>query len=164
MMGCARSSALTAALLLCVVENRVGSFRPLARHRSNRRHRSSCAAVFEDDECEDLCLNVEDPSQKTVEVEKAPMPRRVRRALWWSGSEPEKCGACGGSGEQVCRFCHGTGFLSAVGGNEDALLYEGIGKECPVCEDGVEPCSTCAGTGYVLKGNKQVIARGNLHP
>ena len=154
---------LAAAFLLIAVDNQVDSFNPLARHRSNRRHRSSCAAVFEDDECEDLCLNVEDPPQKTVEVKRAPMPRRVRRALWWSGSEPEKCGACGGTGEQVCRFCHGTGFLSAVGGNEDALLYEGIGKKCPVCEDGVEPCTTCAGTGYVLKGNKQAI-RGNLHP
>ncbi|KAL9188283.1 hypothetical protein ACHAXT_006661 [Thalassiosira profunda] len=137
---------------------------------------TSCRyAMFEDDDCEDLCGAFgEDaspvPLNKTEDVAAAntrsiQRPRRPRRtrALWWVGNPgPNECKTCNGSGAQTCRFCGGTDFLSAIGGETDALFYEGIGKDCPVCSDGQETCTSCAGTGWVAFSWSQ--ESNSLHP
>lgn len=127
-----------------------------------RRTPTCIEAFFEDEDCEDLCPN-EEPTFK-VQVENAPKPkRRELRPLWWVGTDDvEKCSTCNGTGEQICRFCQGTRFLSGVWGNEDALLHEGIGKDCPVCKDGVEPCTECSSTGFILSRNKPNEVKGRL--
>ena len=77
-----------------------------------RRTPTCIEAFFEDEDCEDLCPN-EEPTFK-VQVENAPKPkRRELRPLWWVGTDDvEKCSTCNGTGEQICRFCQSTRFLS----------------------------------------------------
>eukprot|EP00804_Cyclotella_cryptica_P029183 CCRYP_005332-RA/>CCRYP_005332-RA protein AED:0.07 eAED:0.06 QI:0/0/0.5/1/0/0/2/1211/238 len=127
--------------------------------------------IYQDDECQDLCGAWEEgwggnqtsstmTTPAAEDVIQAPVVRRskpsayrsshrLRRDSLWSDPKPSVCKSCSGEGGQVCRFCGGTDFLSAIGGDTDVLFYEGIGKDCPVCKDGVEVCHECAGTGYV---------------
>lgn len=145
---------------------------------SPRRPTSTCTlfAVFVDDDCEDLCGDFpfgDDSMAATPEKIKEDItkisnsqqraPRRSR-ALWWPDSEPDKCASCEGSGGMTCRFCEGTSMMSAIGGDTDALFYEGIGKDCPVCNDGVEACQKCAGTGFVFSWSKAINCTESLHP
>lgn len=137
-------------------------------------------AVFQDNECEDLCAAFGEESSTAplnkVEEEKAStgrvkstmsytsqsLPRRPR-ALWWTETGPDKCKSCAGSGEQTCRFCGGTDFLSAIGGETDALFYDGIGKDCPVCNDGLEVCHKCTGTGWVFSWSRDRNRTDSFH-
>mmetsp|Transcript_20496 Transcript_20496/g.38675 ORF Transcript_20496/g.38675 Transcript_20496/m.38675 type:complete len:215 (+) Transcript_20496:455-1099(+) len=159
---------------------------------------STCNAVmFQDEDCEDLCdafgvddsltetlsnnINTQEKKETTTtEREKSTIshdtsqksisrPRRTTpKALWYSEEGMHECESCNGSGEQTCRFCGGTHFLSAMGGETDALFLEGIGKDCPVCnDDGVEVCNACAGTGVVFKWSPPSLSRnhtGSFHP
>ena len=61
---------------------------------------------------------------------------------------------------------HLTDFLSAIGGETDALFYEGIGKDCPVCNDGKETCHECAGTGYIFSWTQSLAKNQttSMHP
>ncbi|KAL7546888.1 hypothetical protein ACHAWF_010217 [Thalassiosira exigua] len=141
---------------------------------------TACAyGVFQDDDCEDLCGAFgEDSSTSSLrdvgkdaamreEVEPSAYSslRKFRRsrALWWEDPGPNKCDTCEGSGEQTCRFCGGTEFLSGIGGETDALFYEGVGKDCPVCDTGLEVCQKCAGTGWVFSWSPDKTS-GSLHP
>jgi len=140
---------------------------------SSRTH-----AFFYDEDCEDLCGDSSIPSPSDIEDEKATKERvkstishispiRQRkgpRALWWAGESCDKCKTCAGSGEQTCRFCGGIDFLSAIGGETDALSCEGIGKDCPVCDDGLEDCQGCAGTGIIFSRSRDKSRTGSLHP
>lgn len=74
------------------------------------------------------------------------------------------CESCSGSGKQICRFCGGTDFLSAIGGETNALFMEGVGKDCPVCRDGNEVCHECAGTGIVFSWKREMGYNNSLHP
>eukprot|EP01083_Nonionella_stella_P048186 129004_1 len=76
--------------------------------------------------------------------------RRSIRPMWQPEAGPDTCETCNGRGKQRCRFCGGTQFLSAMGGDTDELFYEGMGHNCPVCNDGKEVCHECSGTGYVF--------------
>lgn len=143
--------------------------------------------IFQDDECEDLCGAYGDDTTNLVSTEDAatnaaPVPsdtpssiigRRAprreyrsypRRTSVWSDPQPSKCETCHGEGEQTCRFCGGTDFLSAIGGETDALFIEGIGRDCPVCNDGVEVCHKCSGTGYVFSWKPARNVTSSLHP
>lgn len=146
----------------------------------------TCAtAIFQDEDCEDLCGafgedftaaasldQVEDDTatKSQVKVNSYAPPRLSRhtpRALWWTEEGLDKCKTCHGSGEQTCRFCGGTDFLSAIGGETDALFTEGIGKDCPVCNDGIESCNKCAGTGSIFTWSPPEPDRdrtNSLHP
>ncbi|KAL7517874.1 hypothetical protein ACHAWX_002752 [Stephanocyclus meneghinianus] len=119
---------------------------------------------YQDDECEDLCGAWDDRSGTSsntaenavqMQVVRRSKPsdyrssHRLRRDSHWSNPKPSICKSCHGEGGQLCRFCGGTEFLSAIGGDTDVLFYDGIGKDCPVCKGGVELCHECAGTGYV---------------
>ena len=137
-------------------------------------------AIFQDDDCEDLCdafgevpsvtgLNKleEDTTIKDKMISKsfaAPIAPRRSRALWWAGPGPEKCTSCQSGGVMTCRFCGGTSMMSAIGGETDTLFYEGIGKDCPVCDDGVEVCSKCAGTGWVFSWSKDRNRTDSVYP
>ena len=129
---------------------------------------------FQDDECEDLCEAFGDealvPSlgnsvQDTVLPQsKSVMPmKQIKRSLW-SDPKPTKCKSCNGVGSHVCRFCGGVSFLSGIGGETDALFFDGIGKRCPVCDDGYETCRECSGTGYIFSWNKPRDDAGSLRP
>jgi hypothetical protein len=122
--------------------------------------------IYQDDECQDLCGAWDDGSGGNqtssntaenvvqVQVMRRSKPsdyrssHRLRRNSHWPNPKPSICKSCNGEGGQFCRFCGGTEFLSAIGGDTDVLFYDGIGKDCPVCKDGVELCHECAGTGY----------------
>jgi hypothetical protein len=138
-------------------------------------------AVFRDDDCEDLCPDIvygDDSVAATTKMEEyiavdgrlkinnfAQRSPRHSRALWWpADSEPDACVSCEGSGEMACRFCGGTSMMSAIGGNTDALFYEGIGKDCPVCNDGMEACTKCAGTGFVFMWSKSMNRTDSFQP
>lgn len=132
-----------------------------SRRIIRRRTPTTCArAVFEDEDCEDLCSAFQEESSPAGAVGRAipsvtnvtqrPGPRRSN-AMWWPQAGPTECETCSGKGEQTCRFCGGTHFLSGIGGETDAVFYEGLGKDCPVCEDGTEVCHECSGTGYLFK-------------
>jgi hypothetical protein len=145
-------------------------------------HSTTCTfAVFRDDDCEDLCPDFafgDDSVAATPKMEEdivangrmkinnfAQRAPRRSRALWWPvDSEPDSCVSCEGSGEMTCRFCGGTSMMSAIGGDTDALFYEGIGKDCPVCDDGVEACTKCAGTGFVFSWSKAMNLTDSLQP
>ncbi len=77
---------------------------------------------------------------------------------------PEKFKSCAGKGEQTCRFCGETDFLSAIVGETDALFYESIGKDCPVCGDGLDICHECAVTGFVFSWSQNRNQTASLHP
>ena len=151
------------------------------------RSTSTCTyALFQDEDCEDLCEAFGEDLTSTVSLNKVesdtastnegaktsdnnytpPKPSRRSRALWWAEDSLETCKDCDGTGEQTCRFCGGTGFMSAIGGDTDALFLEGIGKACPVCNDGVETCQTCAGTGFVWvpSWSRDRNRTSSLHP
>lgn len=134
--------------------------------------------VFPDDECQDLCdawaeesdndfgapmqhdsqppLQQTDNRQDTVRRanKSDEIARRLRRKSLTTMSRlmpsPRHCDTCGGDGSESCRFCGGTSFLSGIGGETDALFADGIGISCPVCDDGLELCHQCAGTGSVF--------------
>ena len=151
------------------------------------RHRgapSSTFAIFQDDDCEDLCdafgvvSSVSVESVEKLSDDEAAMamdrmkstnyaatrtPRRSR-ALWWADPGPDKCTTCQSGGVITCRFCGGTSMMSAFGGETDALFYEGIGKDCPVCDDGQEVCNKCAGTGWVFSWSKDRNRTDSVHP
>lgn len=91
-------------------------------------------------------------------------PTRRSRALWWADPGPDKCTTCQGGGEITCRFCGGTSMMSAIGGDTNTLFYEGIGKDCPVCDDGVEVCNRCAGTGWVFSWSIDRNRTDSVHP
>ena len=92
-------------------------------------HRTSTCtyAVFQDDDCEDLCsdfgddfsaptasLEVPTPTKEKVKsvishTMSSPRPRKTR-ALWWTDPTGlTECKSCHGDGDQICRFCGGTG-------------------------------------------------------
>ena len=110
-------------------------------------------------ECEDLCedLDTDDYSAPSTTYQVASIKKHTNeeksksKALWWVDEEGlDTCKTCNGAGKCTCRFCGGTTFLSGVGGDTDALFVEGIGKDCPVCDEGLETCHKCAGTGYIF--------------
>ena len=128
-------------------------------------------AMFQDEDCEDLCdafgselvatAAAAPPRSATARPRR---PRRALRALWWAEEGQEKCATCRGSGEVTCRFCGGTSFLAGMGGDTDALFLEGVGHACPVCrDDGMEPCRSCAGTGIVFSWAKAMNHTESLH-
>ena len=138
---------------------------------------STCTfAVFVDDDCEDLCgafafgddsmaATPNELEEDFAKISNTPQraPRRSR-ALWWPDAEPDKCSSCEGTGEMTCRFCGGTSMMSAIGGDTDALFIEGIGNDCPVCNDGAEACHKCAGTGFVFSWSKARNRTDSLQP
>ena len=156
-----------------------GEFSSRQRVIGWRSTTSTCTyAVFQDDDCEDLCeVFGEDSSTSTLNEVKEERPSKGRvlsnisytsqmrpvRALWATEAGPDKCKSCTGSGEQTCRFCGGTDFLSAIGGETDALFYEGVGKDCPVCADGLEVCHKCTGTGWVFSWSRDMNRTDSLH-
>lgn len=102
--------------------------------------------IFQDDDCQDLCDAFEVASEiKPETIVRRAKPRPPRRTSTYS-PKPSKCNSCHGEGAKTCRFCGGTEFLS---GNTNVVFYEGIGKDCPVCKEGMEVCRACSGTGYV---------------
>ena len=124
-------------------------------------------------ECEDLCedLDTDDfsaPSTtyQVASIKKPTKEKSKSKALWWVDEEGlDTCKTCNGSGKCTCRFCGGTTFLSGVGGDTDALFVEGIGKDCPVCDDGLETCHECAGTGYIFSWSPPEEHKNHsLHP
>lgn len=132
--------------------------------------------VYQDDDCEDLCeaFADENPSaylanndvKETVPPHSKSVPppmRPIKRSLW-SDPKPTKCKSCHGIGSHECRFCGGVSFLSGIGGDTDALFFEGIGKSCPVCNDGNELCQYCAGTGYIFSWKNDRNVTGSMHP
>jgi len=142
-------------------------------------------ALFHDEDCEDLCgpfgeadalmaqlSEVEEQMKEEIASKRRELtsrasrrPSQRTRALWWKEQGEDKCKPCNGSGGMTCRFCGTTDFVSAIGGVTDALSSEGIGKTCPVCEDGIEVCHTCAGTGQILFSWKRDMHHTNsLHP
>lgn len=56
------------------------------------------------------------------------------------GSEP--CQDCAGKGWKTCRFCRGTQMLFMA--DADAKF-----SECKICQQGMECCRSCQGTGWV---------------
>jgi hypothetical protein len=115
---------------------------------------------FQDDDCEDLCDAFADETpisslansiKETVPPQnKSVQPKRLNKRTLWSDPKPTKCKSCSGIGSNFCRFCGGVSFLSGIGGETDALFIDGIGKSCPVCDDGNEICRQCSGTGYIF--------------
>ena len=161
----------------------IHAFSTTSRHISiTSRTTALCTyAIFQDDDCEDLCEDFGDDfsaptietltkstiSHNTVNVKSKP---RRSRPLWWTDpSGLDQCKTCN-KGEQMCRFCGGTDFLSAIGGSTDALFMEGIGQDCPVCRDGSEVCGECAGTGVIFTWSPPNLDLSNqtstysLHP
>ncbi len=58
-----------------------------------------------------------------------------------------ECSSCAGCGETVCQWCDGEGI-------EECYKCDGGGqfesrKPCPVCDNGLNYCDDCEGTGYV---------------
>lgn len=179
---------LVSACILCALQlmSPVDAFSTTAQFSSLRRHpigigqrspSTTCTyALFEDEECEDLCGAFEDDissahvinsKEEAVLKSQRYTSQTVRRtqALWSSDSGPDKCTTCDGSGGQTCRFCGGTHFLSGMGGETDALFTEGIGKDCPVCDDdGLESCEKCAGTGFFFSWSNVYDKTDSLHP
>ena len=165
-----------AMLIVCLV----GVLQPIKAFStwkfSSRRSSTCTFAVFVDDDCEDLCgafafgddsmaatpnKLVEDFAKISNTPQRAP---RRSRALWWPDAEPDKCSSCEGTGEMTCRFCGGTSMMSAIGGDTDALFIEGIGNDCPICNDGAEACHKCAGTGFVFSWSKARNRTDSLQP
>lgn len=120
---------------------------------------------FQDDDCEDLCEtfaddeatlssslanNEQDIKETVPPSRKGSKPLRPIKHSLWSNPKPTKCKSCYGGGSHECRFCGGVSFLSGIGGQTDALFFDGIGKTCPVCDDGNEICHECSGTGYIF--------------
>mmetsp|Transcript_15127 Transcript_15127/g.19297 ORF Transcript_15127/g.19297 Transcript_15127/m.19297 type:complete len:191 (+) Transcript_15127:80-652(+) len=131
-------------------------------------------SFFQDDDCEDLCdafgeqtlmASLANRIQETVPPQGKSVPpmRRIKRSLW-SDPKPTKCEACSGVGSTYCRFCGGVSFLSGIGGETDALFIDGIGKSCPVCDDGNEACRECSGTGYIFSWKKPIDDADSMHP
>uniref|UniRef100_A0A7S1GPI2 DUF4110 domain-containing protein n=1 Tax=Cyclophora tenuis TaxID=216820 RepID=A0A7S1GPI2_CYCTE len=52
-----------------------------------------------------------------------------------------KCKDCCGVGTKKCRFCSGATTISLAKGQVEV--------DCPVCQNGIETCRSCAGTGWV---------------
>ena len=127
---------------------------------------SEGSQFFQDDDCEDLCEAFGDetliPSIANNIRETVPPQRKrvttmktIKRSLW-SDPQPTKCKSCAGAGTTYCRFCGGVSFLSGIGGETDALFIDGIGKSCPVCDDGNEVCRECSGTGYIFSWKRPI--------
>ena len=119
--------------------------------------------IFPEDDCLDLCDAWDTTVDNTPKVEvrrantntnyKLRRPRpSIRR---WSDHQPTKCKTCSGNGDLICRFCEETGYLSSMGSSHDQVFYAGMGKDCPVCKDGMEVCRDCVGTGYVFTWLKE---------
>ena len=134
--------------------------------RPTTSYLSAAGQFFQDDDCEDLCEAFGDealvPSianniQQTVPPQSKSVPpmRRIKRSLW-SDPKPTKCKSCSGVGSTFCRFCGGVSFLSGIGGETDALFIDGMGKSCPVCDDGNEVCRECSGTGYIFSWKRPI--------
>ena len=72
---------------------------------------------------------------------------RVRLEMNWQIDECREdvnacenfCTDCAGSGRMACRFCRGTNILS----------FDGKFGGCPVCDQGMETCGSCRGTGFI---------------
>ena len=142
---------------------------------------TSTFAIFQDDDCEDLCdafgamptgASMKKLSEDGVDSRMMSKsyaltirtPPRRSCALWWADPGPDQCITCQGGGEITCRFCGGTSMMSAIGGDTNTLFYEGIGKDCPVCDDGVEVCNRCAGTGWVFSWSIDRNRTDSVHP
>jgi hypothetical protein len=139
---------------------------------------TSTFAIFQDDDCEDLCdsfglvpsvpfltkVNEDDADRMVTSSVAAPRTSRRSRALWWADPGPDKCLSCQSEGVMICRFCGGTSMMSAIGGETDTLFYDGIGKDCPVCDDGLEACNKCAGTGWVFSWSKDRNRTDSVYP
>lgn len=133
-----------------------------SRYRTRPLHAAQDRSeqLFQDDDCLDLCdawdTTIDNtPKVEEVEVRRAntntkyKMRRRPTRPRW-SDHQPTKCKTCNGKGDLICRFCEETGYLSSMGSSHDTVFYAGMGKDCPVCKDGMETCHDCVGTGYVF--------------
>ena len=129
---------------------------------------------FQDDDCEDLCEAFGDetliPSianniHETVPPRRKRVPtmRTIKRSLW-SDPQPKTCKSCSGVGSTYCRFCGGVSFLSGIGGETDALFIDGIGKSCPVCDDGFTKCRECSGTGYIFSWKRPIDDDDSMRP
>ncbi|KAL7496442.1 hypothetical protein ACHAWT_008922 [Skeletonema menzelii] len=139
----------------------------IARNIHQRATHVSLSAAnqfFQDDDCEDLC-GAFDNIQQTVPPQSKSVPpmRRIKRSLW-SDPKPTKCKSCSGVGSTFCRFCGGVSFLSGIGGETDALFIDGIGKSCPVCDDGNEECRECSGTGYIFSWKRPIDDADSMRP
>lgn len=151
---------------------------PHHRNIGFREKISSTFATFHDDDCEDLCdsFGVIPPVVSLTKLNEGTVDRMVSnslaspgisrrsRALWWADPGPDKCISCQSEGVMTCRFCGGTSMMSAIGGETDTLFYDGIGKDCPVCDDGLEVCNKCAGTGWVFSWSKDRNFTDSVYP
>ena len=116
--------------------------------------------LYDDDDCADLCDSYEtttvthvqqqqqQPVKKSI-FKSRPHKKRLRPPPW-SDPKPTVCHSCHGRGDLICRFCEETGYLSSIGSSCNIVFYAGFGENCPVCDDGMESCHDCAGTGYVF--------------
>ena len=150
---------------------------------------SGCAyAVFEDADCEDLCdateffADYDTPAASETQIDEQKTATKERtnansstsqqiRPLWWTDTGQDECESCKGKGDMKCRFCGGTNFMSAIGGNTDDLFnhahgpkYMKAGKECPVCNEGREQCQKCSGTGVIFSWSSQYDRNTTLSP
>jgi hypothetical protein len=67
----------------------------------------------------------------------------------------EDCPICHKTGKIDCPTCHGTGFMPCPTCKADKNA-----AKCTACEDGLKPCSACAGTG--LKGGAAAAGQAGV--
>lgn len=126
--------------------------------------------IFQEEDCFDLCDAFGNPInnnnsnsnvtptkqiQQTTNNKNYKSSKRILRPLW-SDPQPTKCTTCRGHGDLICRFCDETGYLATMG---EQVFYAGVGQDCPVCNDGMEVCTECAGTGYVFSWDAKRSSR-----
>lgn len=116
----------------------------------------------DEEECElDWDAMPDEPEEELQNTDKA----RTNLEMMWGLSEaaedcdidhPDTCGSepcedCSGRGVRSCRFCQGSGKLGFMRQKYEEEETPSIPSfmACPICEDGVEVCSSCRGTGWV---------------